>query len=78
MRLSLYRQITTEKNMAFFVFKGLNPKRQVRLAKAELEPVLKSNVIDYLLPCAQNKWSKKNFFQFPVEAFLSQEVSSHY
>ena len=54
----------------------LRPKKQVRIVNAELEPVLRSKVIDYLLPCVQSKWSK-NFSQFPVEAFLSQEVSSY-
>ena len=33
----------------------LRPKKQVRIANAELEPVLKSKVIDYPLPCVQSK-----------------------
>ena len=40
---------------------SLRPKKQVRIANAELEPVLKSKVNDYLLPCVQSKWSKKFF-----------------
>ena len=54
----------------------LRPKKKVRIANAELEPVLKSKAIDYLLPCVQSKWANF-FFQFTVEAFLSQEVSSY-
>ena len=40
---------------------SLKTKKASSYSQLELEPVLKSKAIDYLLPCVQSKWSKKVF-----------------
>ena len=59
---------------------SLKTKKASSYSQLELEPVLKSKAIDYLLPCVQNKCSKKFFsvyyWSFPVTR--SEQLSSYW